>query len=119
MFNIDCDQNIFLTKGDSAALSLTLNSPDFPYEEYTLTPQDVALLTVRQSAKITNTVPAIILQKTYANGCFTITPQDTQNCDYGGYCYDIQITFMDGSVNTVIPFKNCKLPKFVICEEVT
>jgi len=54
----------------------------------------------------------VLFQKTGPE--IVIAPEDTTALAFGTYCYDVQITLADGTVDTVIP-KN----EFVVLEEVT
>ena len=112
MVNIT-DKNIFMTKGDTVRLSLTIY--DKKGEKYIPSFYDVCLLTIKKytsqsspSAQIKGTVDG-------ENVKFEIMPEDTSNLVCGEYVYDIQIKFdYNGDVNTVIP-----LSKFVLMQEVT
>ena len=68
---------------------------------------DEILLTVRASP-----TSELLFQKSGPE--IIIEPEDTAALPFGTYCYDVQITLTDGTVDTVIP-KN----DFVILEEVT
>ena len=112
MVNIT-DKNIFMTKGDTVKLSLTIR--DKKGEKYIPSFYDVCLLTIKKytsqsspSAQIKGTVDG-------ENVIFEIMPEDTSNLACGEYVYDIQVKFdYNGDVNTVIP-----LSKFVLMQEVT
>ena len=112
MVNIT-DKNIFMTKGDTAKLSLTIY--DKKGEKYIPSFYDVCLLTIKKytsqsspSAQIKGTVDGETVK-------FEIMPEDTSNLACGEYVYDIQVKFdYNGDVNTVIP-----LSKFVLMQEVT
>ena len=112
MVNIT-DKNIFMTKGDTVKLSLTIY--DKKGEKYIPSFYDVCLLTIKKytsqsapSAQIKGTVDG-------ENVRFEIMPEDTSNLVCGEYVYDIQVKFdYNGDVNTVIP-----LSKFVLMQEVT
>ena len=112
MVNIT-DKNIFMTKGDTVKLSLTIY--DKKGKKYIPSFYDVCLLTIKKytsqsapSAQIKGTVDG-------ENVRFEIMPEDTSNLVCGEYVYDIQVKFdYNGDVNTVIP-----LSKFVLMQEVT
>ena len=112
MVNIT-DRNIFMTKGDTVKLSLTIY--DKKGEKYRPNFNDVCLLTIKKytsqsspSAQIKGTVDG-------ENVRFEIMPEDTSTLVCGEYVYDIQVKFdYNGDVNTVIP-----LSKFVLMQEVT
>lgn len=112
MVNIT-DKNIFMTKGDTAILSLTIY--DKKGEKYIPSFYDVCLLTIKKCTS--QSVPSAQIKGTAdgENVRFEIKPEDTSNLVCGEYVYDIQVKFdYNGDVNTVIP-----LSKFVLMQEVT
>lgn len=117
MFKIDNKQNIFLTRGDTAIIDLTLKQPFPPYEEYTLQEGDIVKFTVRKCVK--NPEEEIVIEKTFADNQIIINPEDTNNLDYGEYVFDVQLTFAEGAINTVIPYTVGCMPKFIITGEVS
>lgn len=112
MVNIT-DKNIFMTKGDTVRLSLTIY--DKKGEKYIPSFYDVCLLTIKKYAS--QSAPSAQIKGTAdgENVKFEIMPEDTSNLACGEYVYDIQVKFdYNGDVNTVIP-----LSKFVLMQEVT
>ena len=112
MVNIT-DKNIFMTKGDTAILSLTIY--DKKGEKYIPNYNDVCLLTIKKYTS--QSAPSAQIKGTAdgENVRFEIKPEDTSNLVCGEYVYDIQVKFdHNGDVNTVIP-----LSKFVLMQEVT
>lgn len=106
MFNIDDDNNITLTRGDTATIYLTV--VDSEGDEYDFS-DDLVQLTVKR-----NTVTEdIIFQKTFNSAAITIEPADTKHLTYTDLKYDVQIITGNNAVYTVIP------PRlFTISEEV-
>lgn len=112
MLQID-GYKIFMTKGDTALLSLTVY--DKKGEIYTPNYDDECFLTVKKYSSQTS--PSIQIKGTVSgqNINFEISPEETDNLICGEYVYDIQIKFnSNGDINTVIP-----LNKFIIMQEVT
>lgn len=107
MLKIDANNNVYLTRGDSAYLELNIRSSNGPY---IFQDGDVIALTIKKSVHDEN----VILQKLARDGELKIEPSDTKLLDYGEYVYDIQITTSDGDVFTVI-----SPAKFVLKDEVT
>ena len=118
MFKIDGKQNIYITRGDSVSMDITLTQPLPPYEEYTLQTGDKLVFTVRETAKTLEDTPEILIQKEFTDNRLELTGNDTAELEYGKYVYDIQLIFNSGEINTVIPYTIGKLPGFNVCEEV-
>ncbi|MBO7734447.1 MAG: hypothetical protein J6S67_17915 [Methanobrevibacter sp.] len=109
MLNIDENNNITLTRGDSASISVGLKNPDG--SAYTLQTGDVLFFTVKYNC-ITED---IIIQKDIStDAIINIIPSDTAALLYGEYFYDVQLTKANGEVNTVIPPRD-----FIVAKEVT
>lgn len=109
MLKIDKHNNIYLTRGDTAVITLAVQNAATgkPYEINEL---DRVVLTVKKST----ISRAVVLQKALIDGHFIIRPADTAALDFGVYRYDVELTTADGDVYTVIP-----PAKFEIGEEVT
>ena len=99
------NNKIYLVRGDSGAITVTVLNADGSTR--VIQPDDEILMTVRASP-----TSEILFQKTGPE--IIIDPTDTASLAFGIYCYDVQITLADGTVDTVIP-KN----DFVVLEEVT
>lgn len=109
MLSIDSNNNITLTRGDSASIEVLLENPDG--SAYTLQSGDVLLFTVKHNCITEN----IIIQKDIStNAIINIIPGDTNDLLYGIYFYDVQLTKANGAVHTVIPPRD-----FIIAKEVT
>lgn len=89
------NKNIFLTRGDTAKIALSITSAGSAAYDST---KDRVVLTVKKST----TDKEKILQKTAVNDVITISHADTRNLEYGDYVYDIQLTTAAGDVYTVI-----------------
>jgi len=98
---------IFITRGDSAAFDIQVRQPD-KRTIYELSDGDVLTFTVKAS----DTEIEYLLQKT--GQTIHIDPVDTQKLAYGRYLYDVQLTFADGTINTIIP-----PTPFIVCNEIT
>lgn len=88
--------NIYMTRGDSAVFHLDILDPSSnPYD----IPNGTSLLfTVKSDTETT----AIMLQKSVIDGNITINPADTSALDYGDYVYDVQMVLPDGYTSTII-----------------
>ena len=106
MLYIDEDNNITLTRGDSAVLELSIKDDGMSYD-YS---DDLVQLTIKRNT-VTNEV---LIQKTFTSGVVVIDPSDTKDLRYTDLKYDVQLIKNDGGgVHTVIP------PRlFTIAEEV-
>lgn len=103
--------HINLTRGDSGVLNLKCTNGETSYLET----GDVLYLTVKKDIYTKD----IIFQKLITNfyedsAIIEIQPENTKNLDYGVYKYDIQLTKVDGTINTLIPPSD-----FVVSGEVT
>ena len=100
--------NIYMTRGDTEPLSVSC--PDRPFIA-----GDMVELTVRQ---FDGMGPVLIYKKVdvFSDGkaLITLEPQDTEKLPFGEASYDVQATFTDLGVKTII-----KPSKFVIGKENT
>lgn len=103
MLVIKSNRDLWITRGDDAYLDLEIRQQNFPYDIYNLKTGDSALLTVRKSREedIDDSNP-ILVQIPFVDGNFHIGSKDTENLDFGNYSYDIQVTFANGDINTII-----------------
>lgn len=103
MLQIKNNRDLWITRGDDAYLDLEVKQQTFPYDNYELQEGDSAILTVRRSREqdIEGDNP-ILIQIPLVNGNFHISPKDTESLDFGNYTYDVQLTFANGYVNTII-----------------
>lgn len=105
MLLIDEDNNITLTRGDTATLELTVKDDGVSYDFS----DDLVQLTVKRNT-VTDTV---IFQKTFTSGVVVIDNSDTAKLHYTDLVYDVQLIKTGGGVYTVIPPR-----KFTVAEEV-
>lgn len=105
MLYIDEDNNITLTRGDTATLELSVKDDGATYDFS----NDLVQLTVKRNT-VTDTV---IFQKTFTSGVVIIENTDTASLNYNNLVYDVQLIKQGGGVYTVIPPR-----KFTIAEEV-
>lgn len=104
-----CERNdIHLTRGDSAVLSLRIEREDGA--GYEIQEGDSILFTIKKSVYDT----AVLVQKKLVDGVVRLNPDDTKSLKYGTYYYDVELTQPDGFVATVIAPS-----RFVIEPEVT
>ena len=106
MFKIEYGK-IFITRGDSAAFDIEVRQPD-KRTVYELAAGDTLTFTVKPS----DSEVEHLLQKT--GKTIQIAPADTQKWAYGKYWYDVQLTFADGTINTIVP-----PTPFIVCSEIT
>lgn len=106
MFRISSNGKMQIIRGDTAEFMVDiLNRDDTPYE---LQEGDNVVFSVKNKTLDDRE----LIRK---NGPYVrIEPSDTSNLPFGRYYYDVQVSFADGSVDTIIP-RNV----FEIIEEVT
>lgn len=98
MLYVEDDNTIRLTRGDTAYLEIPIVN-DITKEEYVISPDDTLTFSVKRSVKDTN----VIFSKTIRGAnIIHITPDDTRQCEFGKYKYDVQLTTAEGDVYTVI-----------------
>lgn len=84
MINVDEKMNITITKGDSAALELTLMNGD---QEY-----DYSNDTVKMVVKRSQQDSEVVLEKTVEDSKITLTPADTNGIEgFGDFLYAIKV----------------------------
>jgi len=99
--------DIFLTRGDTARITITVSKDGQPY--------DCSADTVRFSVKRDPQSADYLIRKTASvDGIIYIAPADTDGLAYGNYVYDVELTTSGGDVCTVVPPS-----KFIIGPEVT
>lgn len=116
------DQAIYLTRGDSAEVSIDLTTAGG--EIYELGANDILTLTVRKEPTATSTV--VFAKSVKGSGVIPIAPEDTQSAAVGQYSADIQLTTADDEVHTVYPqlegkarYRERNFKNFIIMPEVT
>lgn len=90
------NNNIMLTRGDSAMLTLNVKDDSGVTYDYS---SDLTQFTVKRNCVTTD----IVLQKTFTGTTITILPSDTKDLNYQDLKYDVQIITSGGAVYTVIP----------------
>ena len=106
MYKIRNNQ-IFLTRGDSACIILTIEDDDG--NEYTPSANDIITFTVKKSP-----YNKVLIQHTFSNNELIISPEDTMNLEYGDYVFDVELNNQGILVSTIVSPNLFKL-----CEEVT
>lgn len=112
------DNEIHLTRGDSAALSVNISARQYGCNNkstFELSDGDEVFLTVKKTAKL----ESFVFQKRFTSLgndeiLFRIEPLDTNELDFGTYVYDVEIRTVAGDVYTIITPSN-----FIIEPEVT
>lgn len=104
-------RDIELTRGDTARISITIKTKSG--QNYELKSGDVLEITMRQYADRDSKE---LLHKVIPNDdqAIIFSSEDTGGLECGDYVYDVQLTLLNGDVNTVIPPS-----RITICKEVT
>lgn len=114
MLKIDSDNNITMTRGDTAKFNINVTSLDSE-NPYVITENDVVVFTVRENPKRSTDDDNYLIQKEAPLGVLTLNPEDTADLSYiTTYYYDIQITLENGEVHTIIEWR-----KFILGKEST
>ena len=102
MLNIDGNNNIILTRGDTLTLTVELTKDGEPY-----TPEQGDVIRFALSkGYLSETGYEFKLEKVIPNDTLTFTLSGTETAlDYRSYNYDIQVTHPDGCVDTFISAK--------------
>lgn len=108
MFNIDDDNNIELTRGDTAYIDLELT--DGNGKEYVPEQGEELIFTVKSNPRFCEA----LLQKPLEGLRLKLDSADTECLSFGNYWYDIQLTMIDGGVHTVVGPAKIKL-----CKDIT
>lgn len=95
MVKVTEDNSVFITKGDSAELEITIKDGEETYD-YS---NDVVKFGVKQNF---NDVDCIIEKTVDENGKVTLAPEDTKDLAVGTYFYDLKVVTEDNAVCTVI-----------------
>ena len=95
MLYIDDDNNIKLTRGNTAYLSLEIEDDEGQ-------PYDYSADTVTFTVKRNTITKEVILQKQFEGGSIKIEPSDTERLDYELLTYDVKLVTPSGDVFTVI-----------------
>lgn len=85
MLKVDEKNQVFLTRGDSAVLELSLTDGEG-------NPYDFSNDTVKFGLKRTAFESACVLEKTFdEEGKIKFSPEDTESLEFGDYVYDVQV----------------------------
>lgn len=102
-----------MIRGDSEAL--TVKVTDVQGAPVPLASGDIVYFTVKTDTYTEATlIQKVITEFDGGIAHIDIRPEDTKVLSYGGYVYDVQVTFADGTVKTVIPSS-----PFTVAGEVT
>ena len=109
--------NMTMTKGDSE--SFTVKVQDIYGNPVNLSPGDTVYFTVKvDPAKIGKSFQKVVTEFFDGLAEIYIRPEDTKNLKAGPYYYDIQVSFANGEVKTIIPQPG-QIAKLFIAQEVT
>lgn len=102
-------KTIIMTRGDTVRIKLSLvDDSGTPYM-----PRDGDEIRFAVKKKYTDNIPLILLIIPNDTLILTINPKDTKNLDFGTYVYDIQITYANGDVDTIIAKQTLRLEEEV------
>lgn len=102
------NNDITITRGDTEGILIR-------FKDYVPTAEDKFEMTVRKSIQSSEKIVHKVGQLNEdGTVLIKIDPNDTKNAEFGQYVYDVQATFSNGEVKTII-----KPSKFFIGGEVT
>lgn len=90
---------ITLTRGDTLKLKVSITRPGGG--EYVPQPGDVVRFAMKRT--VHDAVPALVKEIPVDTMMLVIGAEDTKNLRFGDYVYDVQLTTLDGVVDTFIP----------------
>ena len=94
-------KNIRLVRGDSDSITVQLSEGN---EAKQLVTGDIVYFTVKKSPYVSAKVFQITITEVVdGKAIIPITHDDTKDLEFKLYVYDIQITFADGTVKTIVP----------------
>lgn len=100
------DNAIYLTRGDSMTLYISMTDSDG--NTYTPVSTDVIRFALKHNSMTignrayTDTSPILTKTIDYSTLALSIDPDDTADLEFGEYVYDIELTDADGAVDTFI-----------------
>lgn len=106
------DNKIILTRGDSAALEVSMTKDGEPY---TPGPDDYIRFALKHAAmnakrtQFKDQDPLVLREIPIDTMILRLYPEDTAGLDFGEYKYDVEVTFADGFVDTFIEDAPLKL----------
>ncbi len=98
--------NISMVRGDSESVTVRCSRP--------FAAGDTLYLTVREDAESDIAMQKVVTEFPNGEAVFVIDTGDTEGLDFGSYVYDIQATWADGTVKTLVG-----PARFRLTEEVT
>ena len=98
MLYIKSNNTIRLTRGDTAALTVSIVD-DVNKQQYEMKITDVLKLSVK---KDTHEADYCFQKVSTGKPNITIQPEDTKELDFGKYIYDVQLENSEGAVSTII-----------------
>ena len=108
MLEIKDNGSIYLTRGDSAYLTVVVKNGDQLYQPVE---GDLLYFSVKKDV---DDVGYVIHKVFHVGNAIVINPEDTKEQDFGKYVYDVQLSRPNGEVYTVV-----EPTLFYIKEEVT
>ena len=100
---------IVMTRGDTVTLELSIKKDNG--EEYELYNGDSVVLSLKKSVEDEE----YVFQKTFVEKRIVIEHDDTKDLEFGEYVYDVQLTYNDGQIATIITPSKLYLDKEVHC----
>ena len=101
---------IRMTRGDTAIIKVQLwKKMDGECIEYKPVEGDVVRFALKHNSfnstrtELSDVEPLLVKEIPIDTMMLTIEPEDTKELGFGGYLYDVQITFASGVVDTFIP----------------
>lgn len=105
--------NISLTRGDSAYITLTINTEN---DEYVLNEGDVVRIQVRDAPSIGKLIFEADIDTVNDELIWRIHPEQTRNLNIQTYYWDAQLQTANGDVFTFIPVSSFRLMDEVTME---
>lgn len=97
--------NISLTRGDTAKITITIETNDGSI--YEPAEGDQVIFTVKRHP--TDKQPILVKQIPTDTLLLVLTPEDTKDLDFGSYRFDVQLLFANGDVDTFIENKTLEI----------
>lgn len=94
------NNQITLTKGDTAILNLTIYFPNME-EQYELMDGDIVTFSLTNKTECFGE-SKVVIKKDFKQNEIQLKPIDTKYLPCGKYEYDVQLTFKNEDVNTII-----------------
>lgn len=88
------NNEIYLTRGDTATLELTVEKDGAPYDFSA----DAVLFSVKKCVE----EPKLLIQKRFVDGKVSLVESDTNDLPFGQYLYDVVVSRPGGEICTVI-----------------